>query len=92
MTEPGPDHRHQQPQPQARETSTNVELSACSRNNKAGWTSATTLLHNDVRDKIYASGGSCDPKKPGSVYVLQLRLAWPVLIQCGQAKTARVWN
>lgn len=39
------------------ETSTNVELSALF-DNKAGWTSAATFFHNDVKDKI-ASGGSC---------------------------------
>ena len=39
------------------ETSTNVEFSALF-DNKAGWTSAATFFHNDVKDKI-ASGGSC---------------------------------
>ena len=39
------------------EASTNVEFSALF-DNKAGWTSAATFFHNDVKDKI-ASGGSC---------------------------------
>ena len=49
------------------ETSTNVELSALF-DNKAGWTSAATFFHNDVKDKI-ASGGICDASKPGAVYI-----------------------